>query len=663
MLTVEIDGFGWAQKENLTLLSRELREGSYHPDLTTKTYIPKSSGLLRPITILRVKDAIVYQAIANVLSEKARPKLAESYLKTVFSNIVNSSQYPIFFRPWQYGFRRMNAAKEQAFKDGYAWIGELDVTSFYDLIDHELLVQLLSRLCGNEEELYSVLRASLSKWTIPPLGLSHGHGIPQGPLPSSFLAECVLHFLDIVKTVPNTKYFRYVDDIFVMAKTEHDLRRIFARLEIRLRELALAPHVKRPIQKINTMDALIFSVPSSLQNLPPATPLNTKQAEAARKLFLSCFHRNGELRREDDLLSTKLNYSLFRIRTDRRILRKVLSLIQLEPSSTDAIHFHLRKYGVSSEICTYLLQHLAGDPMYEYAIANCLQTLNTGCARGTKAKFTQMCVRYSGKGHNPYLRSIAVTILGARCLHKNRLLKLIARQEDTYVTEHLLLAHSNILPASALEQLLNQHIRLTDANVSMVAAYLLSRAGLRITGSMTDINPWATPILVRQGLTKKRIVGDRIGELLKARFRLTIPTTFSFRGVLTRQQYAHALRQLNNAEGNYATNRSLWVTYMDNFNQILLIKAYDRVGSTIQWTDVFGSIDSLALRRYFPSLAASFKSCHTLGRISPVPHAWSKTLGTFARDVKVKERGRVEASLRVGYQEFISKKMNITAFI
>jgi len=94
---------------------------------------------------------------------------------------------------------------------------------------------------------------------------------------------------------------------------------------------------------------------------------------------------------------------------------------------------------------------------------------------------------------------------------------------------------------------------------------------------------------------------------------------------------------------------------MDNFNQILLVKAYHRIGIRIQAPNVFGSIDAIALRSYFPSVAASFKSCHILGRTSPVPHAWSQSLGTYARDVKVKERGGVEASLRVGYQEFINK--------
>jgi hypothetical protein len=432
MMGLEIDAFGWAGKENITLLGTEIREGSYYPSLSTRMYIPKPSSLLRPITILRVKDAVVYQAIANVLSEKARPKLAKFYLKTVFSNIINSTpSYPVFFRPWKLGFNRMSQEKELAFRNGYNWIGELDVTSFYDLIDHDLLVQLLSKLCGDQGEIYPLLRASLSKWTtVPSLDLNHGHGIPQGPLSSSLLAECVLHFLDTLKPVDNTIYFRYVDDIFVMAKTEFAVRSLFARLEIRLRELALSPHIKRPIQKIKNADDLFFSEPSNLQNVSSATPLTTKQEKTVRKLFLSCFCRDGSLRRDDELLVTKLNYSLFRIKKDRRIISKVLALVQSQPSSTDAVHFHLRKYGVDQRISKYLLDYLDGEPIYEYATANCLQTLNASAERGTRGRLTNMCLRYAGKSHNAYVRSIAVTILGSRGLRKKYLSKMVDSKTD-----------------------------------------------------------------------------------------------------------------------------------------------------------------------------------------------------------------------------------------
>ena len=133
---VEIDAFGWAEDDNLQYLQTELRNKTYSPSPSTKIYLPKPSGLLRPITLLRIEDTVVYQSIANVLAEKARRYISKYYLKTVFSNILSSPGYPLFYRRWKYGYRRWNLAKQQAIQDGYTWMGELDLTSFYDVIDH-----------------------------------------------------------------------------------------------------------------------------------------------------------------------------------------------------------------------------------------------------------------------------------------------------------------------------------------------------------------------------------------------------------------------------------------------------------------------------------------------------------------------------------------------
>jgi len=95
---IEIDSFGWAEDDNLLQLQKELKENAFSPSQATKMYLPKPSGLLRPITLLRVRDTIVYQAIANVIAEKARKYLSRYYFNTVFSNILTSTGYPYFYR-------------------------------------------------------------------------------------------------------------------------------------------------------------------------------------------------------------------------------------------------------------------------------------------------------------------------------------------------------------------------------------------------------------------------------------------------------------------------------------------------------------------------------------------------------------------------------------
>lgn len=652
---IEIDSFGWAEDDNLLHLRKELIENIFVPSQTTKIYIPKPSGLLRPITILRIKDAIVYQAIANLIAEKARRRLERYYFKMTFSNILASTGYQHFFWQWRIGRRKLDSARKQAFNEGYKWSGELDLTSFYDLIDHDLLRSVLKQFYDDDDDL-ALLFSCLSKWTIHPKGFEHSHGIPQGPLPSSFIAECVLHGLDRSMTkLAACKYFRYVDDITVMAKNERDAHRLFGQIEVLCRVLGLVPQIKRPIRKLDDIEDLMFPEPSA-DDATVFTPLTVsrKQNDASRKIFLSCFKR-GKLLSNEEQLVTKLNYSLFRMNRDRRISKKVLGLLTAMPCVANAVNFHLRKYGTDRLICNRLLDYLDSEPTYDFVSARCLETIYFSCSRGLFSALSRISKKFVSGSYQIILRATATKILGLRKVYTKGLLQMLNDNNDTYLTEHLLFALSNSLSESQKQQTLNKSIRADDNHVALTAAFLLTFSNLKLSGNIKDVNSWATPILTNKGLTRKRVMGDRVGDIVKKRFDATLPVGSSFRNVLNRGQYRQALVHLNMAEGGFATNRSLWVTQMDNFNQIILSIVYRKLGIGVLRGSEFGSLSSNLLRAHFPNLAAVFERCHNARLANPVPHAYSRLLGTFPRDIKPGERDKLCKELKIAYGEFISK--------
>lgn len=655
---IELDAFGWAEEQNLRQLQRELIEGAFRASATTKVYIPKSSGLLRPITVLRVNDAVVYQAIADKIAARIRRKLAPQYLHTAFSGILNlpRSRSVFFFRPWKYGFKRLDDARRRAFAGGFTWLGELDLASFYDIIDHRVLHAVLAESC--DEDVLQLLLSSLSAWTthVDGLGISHGHGIPQGPLPSSFLAECVLHALDErMQGLTDTVYFRYVDDITVMSKSEKEARRQFGRIEILCRDLGLVPQVKRPIEHIDDIDHVIFDEPSVFQSSSgQSQTMSQEQRDAARRLFLSCFQR-GNLDNRVGQLATKLNYSLFRMAPDRRVLAKALSLLWTMPSVSGGVNYFLKRFGRDRAIYSRLLDYFSSSPVYESVVADCLETFYRLCEKGSFSKLRYICKSFLPRRHTPILRATAVRVLGLRQILAGDLLKIITRDDDVYVTENALVALCNTVPDVDKEGLLNTNVRSANPHIAMTSAYLLTSSNLRLTGTAADVNPWATPILRSGGLTRKRVMGDRIGEILKERYGLVLPTGYSFRRVLNKGQYKQALLHLNMAEGGFATNRSLWVTQMDNMNQILLFVTYRQLGMRVSYPNTFGSLSSALLRGRFPSVAAVFQRCHDARLQNPVPHAYSSLLGEFSRDIKPSMRDRLCGQLKVAYQEFVDK--------
>lgn len=653
---IELDSFGWAEDDNLLHLQKELSENSYSPSQATKMYIPKPSGLLRPITVLRIRDTIVYQAIANVIAEKARKYLSEYYVQSVFSNILISTRgSPFFYRQWKFGRNKLDVARKRAFSQGYEWIGELDLASFYDVIDHDLLRSILAKFC-NDEECLELLFSCLSEWTVYPMGLRHGHGIPQGPLPSSFLAECVLHLLDRrLARLSNSVYFRYVDDITLLSTNEKDARKLFARIEIFCRELGLVPQVKRHIHKLKDIEDLMFPEPSPIQASPNyPTKVSNKQNDLSRKIFLSCF-RNGRINRTEEQFISKLNYSLFRMNPDKRIIKKVLGLLYTLPSVSDAVNSYLRKFGNDAYISGYLFSYLNSKPVYDFVSARCLETIYICCVRGHFSRLSKTCIGFLSKQYQTILRSTAVKILGLRRIQTRTLFQMLNRNDDIYLQEHLLFALCNSFPDTQKQQLLNKFVRCHDPHLALISAYLLTSSNLKLRGVISDIHPWATPILVNKGLTKKRVIGDRIGEILQKRYEIRLHTSFSFRKAFSRGQYRQALLHLNMAEGGYATNRSLWATQMDNFNQIILTLLFNRLGMNVGRGDEFGSLTSSLLRAQFPNVAAVFERCHNARLINPVPHPYSRLLGTFSRGIKPGERDKLRKELKIAYQEFIDK--------
>lgn len=654
---IEAQAFGWAEEENLIQLQAELHGGLFTANPATKLYVPKPSGLLRPITLLRIRDEIVYQAITNSIAARFRNRLKRYYYTSVYSNILTSSNYEYFYRRWQDGYRRLNQARENAFHSGQTWVGEMDLTSFYDTIDHTLLRQVLQSL-GADGTSVSLLFDCLPVWTrhSSGLNLTHGHGVPQGPQPSSFLAECVLHLLDRQMSQPGTAtYFRYADNITVMAINESQVRRRMGQIEIRCRELGLVPQIKRDVQKVDNVKDMGFDEPSEMRGevgFPPS--VNRGQNDALRKLFLGAFKGQRPDTRSTTTL-TKLRYALFRMSPDQRLLGKVTRLLTLLPCLTDAVNFYLRKFGQNSKIRKQLLRYLHSEPVYDLVSAQCLETLYLTCTRGDFTELRKMCLKLLSTTYHPVLRAASARVLGRRKVGTSTLRRMLTKANDVFLHEHLMVAIANSLAYEDRESFLNDHLSDDEPHAAMTAAYLLTVDNLKLTSSPTSLNPWATPILTSRGLAKKRVLGDRIGSLLAQRYGLRMPPGFSFRTVFGNKRYKPALLQLNMAEGSFAVNRSLWVTHMDNFNQLLLHVAYRKVGISILWGDEFGSLSSLALRTHFPTVAVVFQRCHDARLSNPVPHAYSKLLQTFPRDIRPREQQKLYKELKSAYQEFVGR--------
>ncbi len=127
--------------EHINNLRKEILEQSYQVSPVRKVEIPKPGGGKRMLGIPTVKDRLVQQAIYQKLILHYDPMFSEN----------------------SYGFRPGRSAQqavEQAscfIKTGKEWVVDIDMEKFFDKINHDRLMQRLSKGIGDKRLLRLIM--------------------------------------------------------------------------------------------------------------------------------------------------------------------------------------------------------------------------------------------------------------------------------------------------------------------------------------------------------------------------------------------------------------------------------------------------------------------------------------------------------------------------
>lgn len=196
---VSIAQFEENLKDNLYKIWNRLSSGCYMPPPVKLVEIPKSNGGTRPLGIPTVSDRVAQMVVVLTIEPFIEPHFHEdSYA----------------YRKNKSAHQAIGKARERSLL--HPWVVDLDISKFFDTIDHELLHKAITKHVTCKWALLYIKR-----WLTAPYMTEDGSevertkGVPQGSVIGPILANLFLHYVFdkwMEVNYPQIPFERYADD-------------------------------------------------------------------------------------------------------------------------------------------------------------------------------------------------------------------------------------------------------------------------------------------------------------------------------------------------------------------------------------------------------------------------------------------------------------------
>jgi len=199
-----IDNFTAHFREHGKTLIECIRQGHYQPYPVKRVYMEKEDGSLRGLGIPTVFDRVIQQAIVQILSPIFDPEFSE----------------------FSYGYRpersqRQAVEQVQAYvESGRRTAVDVDLSKFFDTVNHDLLMTLLGRRI-NDKALLKLISKYLKAGIVEDgVWLECREGVPQGGPLSPLLSNIVLDPMDKELERRGHKFARWADDFIILVNSK-----------------------------------------------------------------------------------------------------------------------------------------------------------------------------------------------------------------------------------------------------------------------------------------------------------------------------------------------------------------------------------------------------------------------------------------------------------
>ncbi len=236
--TAGVDGQSIADFEvdltnNLYKLWNRLSSGSYFPSPVQRVMIPKPGGVgERPLGIPTVADRCAQEVVRR-------------YLEPILEPIFHEGSYG--YRPGRSAIDAVRMTRQRCWR--YDWVLDIDVQSYFDSIDWELLLKAVRHHTD-----CPWVRLYIERWLKAPVQMEDGSvvprtaGTPQGGVVSPILSNLFLHYVFdawMARGHPGIPFERYADDIICHCRSAEEARALWSDLEARFAACGLVLHPRK----------------------------------------------------------------------------------------------------------------------------------------------------------------------------------------------------------------------------------------------------------------------------------------------------------------------------------------------------------------------------------------------------------------------------------
>jgi retron-type reverse transcriptase len=644
-----------AIESRLARIRERLKSGTYTPDDATKLLLPKPSGVQRPYTLLSVSDQIVYQAFANVIAERLVVRVHDRYNRSTFGHLYAGRSSPFFYQRWKRSYRLYTDAMRSAYAKGYVYTASFDLTACYDSIDHAVIRHSLRELKLDGEFIDEFLRL-LGRWTGFSGGkqrIFHGHGIPQGPLPSGLVAETVLRYFDDADSRRGIKYFRYVDDIRLFAKDERSLRRELVALDVRSKQLGLFPQSSKiHIHRVTRIEDEFKSISLPAGHPGAAIPKSPVAVrEELQRLSARYAVPNG----------TRFKYLLSLAQPENPLAQRLAEIVGRDPALYESAFRYIERVPrltqKTSEAVMALLPKHDVYPGFAAALLRAVRINLHHKVRRRINAYARKCLTGPSRTRDPQLYASAIAALAFDGKLSFAQMKTAVEWPHSWWTRAACLPFINeaAIGRPSFEALVHKALRDPVADVALVAAELSVVGRLNRPVPIANVHEAGQEVLRKFGVIGRMAKpGCEIAPLV-AGVLGPAAQALDWRRLFSPRTYRHVTARFAVWRGYKDTDPTAWVALTDTINDILLGQLFPHDGGIGSHTvgkigSVLGSTTSAFARKY-PKMWRACTDLHSLRLESDLAHPLVKTSGKPTRRIRYRELSPQLNVLRAGWGE------------